>query len=208
MATQYFITILIFTAIAQIIGGGLAWLALKQFKQYTKQIVWIEVSLMFAVSALLIYEGAIITPIYAIIGLLLGFVVIHIMNLAIPHKHGKETERLGTLAFTAMSFHEFPEGLAYGAAFALNPVLGIATAGMIAAHNLPEGAIVSIPYLIKKKISTAMQAVFATQVLYVIGGLTAYYLLLTLSPAIQVGAMCIAAGAMIYIGLEELRYFK
>jgi len=201
-----FTFLLLLTAAAQIVGGGLAWFSLKKLKQRKKQIILIEVALMLAVSVLLVYEGLFVSATYTIFGLLVGVLIIHILNITLPHKH--RTEQLGVLTFTAMSLHEFPEGIAYGAAFALNPLLGLATGSLVAAHNLPEGAIVAIPYLIKGKSNTAFQALLITQLLYIFGGLAAYFFLIALSPSIQTFVASLAAGAMGYIGLEELKYFK
>lgn len=202
---QHFIALLLIAATAQIIGGIIAWYALKHFARRKRLIISIEVGLMFAVSALLVYEGLTTAPNFALLGLALGVLLIYFLHKLIPHIHKiKKTERLGTLAFAAMCFHEFPEGMAFGSAYIVNPVLGAATAILVAAHNIPEGAVVAIPYLLKKKINTAFKALFTTQILYIIGGILTFFLLLTVPITFQVAAMCIAAGAMFYIGFEEL----
>jgi len=199
----YFLLVLIFTGLAQILGALLTGIILKLFVEREKILVYIEAGLMALISFLLIYEGLKIT-VYSLLTVLLGIVLIHVLNKSIPHKHETEAKRLSWLVFMAMCFHELPEGLAFGSAFLINPGLGLVTAVLIALHNIPEGSIIMLPYLLQKKFKEGIKKAIITQILYCLGGLGAYILLINLSEIIQSLAMTFAAGLMLFIVFEEI----
>ncbi|MCK4589826.1 MAG: ZIP family metal transporter [Nanoarchaeota archaeon] len=199
----YFLILLIFTGLAQILGALFTGLILKIFVERERILVYIEAGLMVLISVLLIYEGLKIT-IYSLLAVLLGIIFIYILNRSIPHKHGTKAERLSWLVFMAMCFHELPEGLAFGTAFLVDPSLGLITAILIALHNIPEGSIIMMPYLLGKKFKKGMKKTIVTQVLYYLGGLVAYVFLINLSEIIQSLAMTFAAGLMLFIVVEEI----
>ena len=199
----YFLVILIFTGLAQILGALLTGFILKIFVERERILVYIEAGLMALISFLLIYEGLKIT-IYSLLAVLVGIILIYILNKSIQHKHETKAARLSRLVFMAMCFHELPEGLAFGSAFLVNPSLGLVTAILIALHNIPEGSIIMVPYLLRKKFKEGMKKAIITQILYCLGGLGAYVLLINLSEIIQSLAMTFAAGLMLFIVVEEI----
>jgi len=199
----YFLVILILTGLAQVLGALLTGLILKIFIERERILVYIEAGLMALISFFLIYEGIKVTA-YSLLAVLLGVVLIYVLNKIVPHKHETKTERLSWLVFTAMCFHELPEGVAFGSAFLLNPSLGLVTAILIALHNIPEGSIIMVPYLLRKKFKDGLIRAVITQVLYCLGGLGAYVLLINLSEITQSLAMTFAAGLMLFIVVEEI----
>jgi ZIP family zinc transporter len=202
-----FILFLLIAAFAQIIGGIISWFFVKKFCRHMRIIVLIEIALMIFVSVLLIEEGFKITP-FVIISALLGIVALLILNKTVPHKHQTKAERISFLVFIAMCLHEFPEGMAFGASYLISPSLGLITAVTIALHNIPEGSIVAIPYFIKKKFASGLKAVSITQLLYIVGGLIVYALLINVPQQFQALSMAFAAGAMLYIVFEEFMWMK
>jgi len=169
--------------------------------------MFIEIILMLSVSAILIIKGFHITS-AVIFSVIIGIVSMAILNKIVPHKHQTRTERIGFLVFIAMCLHEFPEGLAFGSAYLIDPNLGIMTALIIALHNIPEGSIVSIPCFMRNKFKAGFKAVFITQLLYIAGGLIAYYFLVNVPQYFQALVMTFAAGAMLYIIAEEFFWMR
>jgi ZIP family zinc transporter len=205
MYTKFIITIII-VALFQISGGVIAWLILKRFRKYSRYALLAEMFLMLLVIFELIREGLSIN--YSVIlSVAAGLGVIALINKLIPHKHGG-IGRLSCLVFIAMLMHEFPEGLAFGSSYVVNPSLGITIAVLIGLHNLPEGGIVALPYLINRKTAQAFKALFATQMLFVVGGLITYILLINLSEIIQAHFMTFAAGMMLFVVIEEAMLLK
>jgi zinc transporter, ZIP family len=197
-----FLIILGFAAMGQIFGSLIAFFTVEKFYKYHRKLVIAEISIMFAVSLMLIYEAANITPLF-IYGLLLGIIILWLFNLLIPHKHLTKSERICTLVFAGMSFHLFPEGIAVGSAFLIDPTIGITTAVFIALHNIPEGMLLTTPYFLDKKITKGFHTVIITAGLFIIGGLGSYYFLGGVSETVQAILMAFAAGAMIYLAAEE-----
>jgi len=205
MYIRFIITIIII-ALLQIFGGVIAWFILKKFKKYNRYALLAEMFLMLLVIFELIKEGLAID--YSVIlSVAAGLGIIALINKFIPHKH-EGLGRLSYLVFIAMLMHEFPEGLAFGSSYVVNPSLGITIAILIGLHNLPEGGIVALPYLINKKTADAFKALFATQILFIIGGLITYILLINLSEIIQAHFMTFAAGMMLFVVIEEAILLK
>ena len=156
---------------------------------------------------MLIEEGLGITPL-VIFSMLAGIFLLGAINRIVPHKHETKEERISFQVFIAMCLHEFPEGVAFGSSYLVYPYLGLATAVLIALHNIPEGSIVSFPFFMKKKFSKGFKANLITQILFIAGGLSSYCLLLNVSQESQALGMTFAAGIMLYIVVEEILYIK
>jgi ZIP family zinc transporter len=157
----------------------------------------------------------------ALIGFLIGGVFLLVIDHILPHLHPQTNTQEGvknsfqrtTLLFLAVTIHNIPEGLAVGLAFGLAlqnqmdpslmvPALGLAIG--IGLQNFPEGAAISLPLknegISNKKsflIGTASGVVepFAA----VIG-----LLLASVLPVIMPWFLAFAAGAMVYVVIEEL----
>lgn len=156
----------------------------------------------------------------AVIGLFLGIGFLFALDKAIPHTHMNEQSegpraalKRPTMLFFAVTLHNIPEGIALGAILASvlaseasAELMGTAMALSIgiAVQNLPEGAIISMPL-------QANGAGKAKACLYgVLSGVpepifTTLTLLLfeLLSPILPI-LLGFAAGAMIYVVVEEL----
>jgi len=202
-----FVLLLLAAAFAQLFGAVLSWFFVKKFCANIRIVIFAEIVLMLVISLTLIAEGLSITSL-SVFGVLSGLLFISVLNKVVPHTHQTKTEKIGFSVFIAMCFHEFPEGIAFGASYLISPELGMITAFMIAMHNLPEGSIVSIPYFAKKKLASGLRAVLITQILYIAGGLIIYLLAINVPFELQALGMTVAAGAMLYIIAEEFSWVK
>jgi zinc transporter ZupT len=203
----YAVIILVSTALFQLLGAFLTWLSLKRLQRHHNAILVIEIVIMFLISAEIIFLSA-RKSLVSLFGVVAGLALVYLLNRFVPHKHECEFERLGLLVFTAMCIHELPEGVAFGSTYLLNPKLGLLTAALIALHNLPEGSICAMPYLMKNKLKQAFTLTIITQLLYIAGGLGAFFLLVSLSQTVQALSANLAAGAMIFIAFEEIKFLK
>jgi len=158
----------------------------------------------------------------AVIGFLSGGTFLLIIDKILPHLHmGLATKRAegiktswqrSVLLVLAITLHNIPEGLAVGVAFgalANNPDLGmlsgaIALAIGIGLQNFPEGAAVSIP--LRREGLSRLKAFNYGQlsgIVEPIAGVIGAYLVLTITPLLPY-ALSFAAGAMIFVVIEEL----
>ena len=158
----------------------------------------------------------------ATVGFLLGGVFLYIADKIIPHLHlgfpmdeaeGPKTSwHRSILLVLAITLHNIPEGLAVGVAFgALASNLPSATlAGAIALalgigiQNFPEGAAVSVP--LRREGFSRLKSFWygqASGMVEPIAGVIGAASVILIKPILPY-ALAFAAGAMIYVVVEEL----
>lgn len=156
----------------------------------------------------------------AVVGFLLGIGFLLLLDTIIPHLHidsdkpeGKKS-KLGknTMLILAVTLHNIPEGMAVGVVFAgvyaNNATISVAGAFAlaigIAIQNFPEGAIISMP-LIGNGFSKrrAFSYGVLSGIVEPIGAILTIFLTALIVPVLPY-ILAFAAGAMIYVVVEEL----
>jgi len=156
----------------------------------------------------------------AAVGFLLGILFLLVLDSVIPHLHLNSDKPEGiksklkktTMMVFAVTLHNIPEGMAVGVAFAGAMIgnTGITIAGAlalaigIAIQNFPEGAIISMPLKSEgmSKGKAFMLGVLSG-VVEPIGALITILLTNLVVPVLPY-LLSFAAGAMIYVVVEEL----
>jgi len=159
----------------------------------------------------------------AAIGFLAGGGFLYLVDKLLPHLHmgleRSQAEGIKTswqrsmLLVLAITLHNIPEGLAVGVAFgaaasgnlgAASIVGAIALAIGIGLQNFPEGAAVSIP-LRREGFSRTKAFVYgqASGIVEPIAGVIGAFAVIKMKPILPY-ALAFAAGAMIYVVIEEL----
>ncbi|MBU03710.1 MAG: ZIP family metal transporter [Euryarchaeota archaeon] len=158
----------------------------------------------------------------ALIGFLLGGVLMRLVDMYLPHLHPgappEETEGVKTewhrsmLLVSAITLHNIPEGLAIGVAFGaaasglegatLGSAVGLALG--IGIQNFPEGAAVSLP-LRREGLSRRDSFLWGqlSAMVEPIAAVLGAFLVIAMSPLLPY-ALAFAAGAMIFVVAEEL----
>lgn len=155
------------------------------------------------------------------VGFLLGIAFLLLMDKLIPHLHLNSEEPEGrksslqktTMLVLAVTLHNIPEGMAVGVVFAglLAENSGITMAGAlalaigIAIQNFPEGAIISLPLKSEGR-SSRGRAFFLgmlSGIVEPIGALLTIAMYRFIVPVLPY-LLAFAAGAMIYVVVEEL----
>ncbi len=152
----------------------------------------------------------------AVIGLFGGAAFIYVADQALPHLHAEfpdearpEGPRVvwgrSALLMIAMTLHNFPEGMAIGVSFGGGNV-GAATALAIGIglQNVPEGLAIALP--LRRAGMSPGRAFFwgqASAAVEPVGGMLGAWLVLTSGALLPYG-MAAAAGAMLYVVVEEL----
>lgn len=156
------------------------------------------------------------------VGFLLGIAFLLILDIIIPHLHvnsnqpeGKHTSKLGkaTMLIFAVTLHNIPEGMAVGVVFAgvLSGNTSVSVAGAfalavgIAIQNFPEGAIISMPLVGGGRLTRRRAFGYGalSGVVEPIGAVITIILTSFIVPVLPY-LLAFAAGAMIYVVVEEL----
>lgn len=151
-------------------------------------------------------------------GLLAGAALLYVLDQVLPHLHPEfpdEARREGlppplawkrsALLMTAITLHNFPEGLAVGVAYggrAVGPATALAIG--IGLQNLPEGLAVAVP--LRRDGMSRWKALWYGQLTAVVEPVAAVAgaLIVTRLGALLPYGLALAAGAMLYVVVEEL----
>lgn len=167
-------------------------------------------------------ENGSIAWVPALVGFLSGGAFLLLIDKILPHLHSnlsidkaegiKTSWQRSVLLILAITLHNIPEGLAVGVAFgalAHNPDAGILAGAValaigIGLQNFPEGAAVSIP-LRREGFSRTKSFMYGqlSGIVEPIAGVIGAALVLYITPLLPY-ALAFAAGAMIFVVVEEL----
>ncbi|MCP1111004.1 ZIP family zinc transporter [Lachnospiraceae bacterium PF1-21] len=159
----------------------------------------------------------------AAVGLLLGFAFLLLLDEVIPHLHNGATvpeghqpkKRLNknTMLVLAVTLHNIPEGMAIGVVYAaaiyghsqMSMAGALALSIGIAIQNFPEGAIISMPLRSDNKMSKGKAFLYGAGSGAVEPVAAVITILLTsiITPILPY-LLAFAAGAMLYVVVEEL----
>ena len=156
----------------------------------------------------------------AVAGFWIGILFLLCLDELIPHLHMNSDEPEGmkanfkktTMMVLAVTLHNIPEGMAVGVVYAgwLTGTSGITAAGAlalalgIAIQNFPEGAIISMPLRSKGESRTrAFVSGVLSGLVEPIGTIITILLAGLIVPVLPY-LLCLAAGAMMYVVVEEL----
>ena len=155
----------------------------------------------------------------AAVGFCIGMIFLLILDKTVPHMHLDETEegpksklQKTTMMVLAVTLHNIPEGMAVGVLYAgwasgsaqISQAGALSLALGIAIQNFPEGAIISMPLHSRglSKAKSCWYGVLSGIVEPIAGLLT--ILLSSLVMSVLPYFLSFAAGAMIYVVVEEL----
>ncbi len=158
----------------------------------------------------------------AVVGFLVGGAFLFLVDKILPHLHrGEPVEKAeglktswqrSVLLVTAITLHNIPEGLAVGVAFGAVAV-GIPSATLVGAialaigigiQNFPEGAAVSVP--LRREGMSRLKSFWygqASGIVEPVAGVLGALTVIVFRPLLPY-ALSFAAGAMIYVVVEEL----
>lgn len=197
-----FLVIVLVTVALTMIGALLVILCRDKCVKKQRALLIIEEVVMLGLSVELTIQGLLNNAWQAIIGFIIGVVLMMIINKLIPHTHSV-IKQLSTLVIIGFLVHEIPEGIAMGISLLLDINYGLMTALLIGLQNLPEGAIVALPIVLAKKSNKyVIRIVFITQVFFAIASIIAFIFLSGFN--FNSLLLTMAAGAMTYLVYEEV----
>ncbi len=155
-----------------------------------------------------------------LIGFWLGIGLMLIIDTIVPHLHMKAQKPEGpqsnlsksSMLFLAVAIHNFPEGMAVGVIYSalisgsdgITSMTALSLAIGIAIQNIPEGAIISFPLRAEgKSRKSSFIYGFLSGCVEPLGAITTIVLASVFVPLLPY-FLAFAAGAMIYVVVEEL----
>ncbi|MCM1053597.1 MAG: ZIP family metal transporter [Ruminococcus sp.] len=147
----------------------------------------------------------------ALVGLISGVLFLIIVNKLASKMENKKSKKLNMLTFS-VTLHNIPEGMAVGVCFAgflagnsgILLIEAMILAIGIAIQNIPEGAIISLPLKMEGKSKfKAFKAGVLSGIVEPIAAIITILLLNLIVPLLPY-LLAFAAGAMIYVVIEEL----
>ena len=152
-----------------------------------------------------------------LLGFVLGSGFIAALDMLVPHAHVRFRERgrpaaeelasrdRATLLLSALTIHNVPEGLAVGVAFAAGGTdLGLPLAIAIGIQNVPEGFAAAAPLLPVGTSPRVAAGVAALTGAVEPPAALAAYAAFEVVGSVLAGALGFAAGAMLYVVVDEL----
>ncbi|MBC8494926.1 ZIP family metal transporter [archaeon] len=212
---MYNIWIIVLISVMGPIIGSLIGVLKKPSENFMYNMLAFAGGVMLAISFLELIPQAIqlSSVTVAVIGIIIGSLVIFALDKLIPHIHpelyqqeqGKNLKKTAVFLMIGIFLHNFPEGMAIaiGTAAGFKVMLTIAFA--IAIHNIPEGICTSAPYYYAtKKRLKAFLLSSSTAIPLLLGFLAAHFIFQNI-PHMIIGLIVAAtAGVMIYISGDEL----
>ncbi len=147
----------------------------------------------------------------AIIGLIVGVLLIYVMDVFQPHEHFFDSSdanfrfiKAGVVLAIGIALHNIPEGLAIGAGYTANSQLGFYLALIILIQNIPEGVAMAAPLYIGGV--NRFKVLYITMLSGLPMGLGALIgsAVGNISTYVLAGGLGFAAGAMTFIVFHEM----
>jgi len=138
-----------------------------------------------------------------------GFAIVWFLDSRVPHTHffcelcGNREARAGVLVAAGLAIHDFPEGFALAASFAANSAVGIAVAVGLVLHKIPEGFALGAPLALSRQKGLLWRIASFSSLVEPLGAV-AGVALFALVPALNPFMLAFAAGAMLFVALDEL----
>jgi ZIP family zinc transporter len=206
--------LIIFILVVGPILGSLIGVSFNPSKRFLYYMLSFSGGVMIAISMLeLVPESIRISSVpIAIIGILIGTVIMFIFGKFISNVHPKDDCKCepglfksAILIITGIFIHNIPEGLAVAIGTLSENGVTLFLAIAIAFHDIPESICTSVPYYFctKNRLKTFLVSV-SVILPTLLGFFLGYFFYKIISPNMVGLVTAITAGSMIYISADEL----
>jgi ZIP family zinc transporter len=181
-------------------------------KGYVSLGVGFSSGIMIAISflELLVTALTMIEELFVIFAFALGFVLVLIVDVSLPHMHLIEEKglsghliKVSYLVAIGIIIHDFPEGFAMASSFWVEVRLGLLVALGIAIHNIPEEFALAVPLVLTKKTKLLLEFLVLSALAEPLGAIFGIALS-SFIPQFNALLLAFAAGAMVFVSVDEL----
>lgn len=140
-----------------------------------------------------------------LIGILIFYLLQHLINLHHCHDEECHLHNLGVLSLSGLTFHSLLDGMAIALSFGIDPRIGIITTLAVILHELPEGitttSILMYAKMTRKKVIWySVLVAMATPA----GAILFYPFIKNIPPQVLGALLAVTAGSFIYIASSDL----
>mgnify|MGYP006282212063 CR=1 FL=1 len=138
-----------------------------------------------------------------------GFILVWLFDFFFPHTHFTKEKGHCTIMKTCylvafgIIIHDFPEGFAVATSYTIKTTTGLLIALGVALHNIPEGFALGVPLVLSKEKKTLYRLGFISSLAEPAGAIIGLIALAGM-PGLAPYFMAFAAGAMVFVSLDEL----
>ncbi len=195
--------------LATIVGTLLVFCREKWARKHSLSLISFAAGVMLASAfiyiipeSLKLYDNALF---FVLIGILIFYLLQHIIMLHPCHDEECRIHRLGMFSFAGLVFHSFLDGIAIMVGFEAGPSLGIITSLAVLLHKLPEGITIT-GILLYGSMEKTKAFLFSLTVALAapLGAIISYIFLRGISPHLIGALLALAAGSFIYIAAADL----
>ena len=149
-------------------------------------------------------------PIYAMIALVTGFLVFHILEKSIVMHHSHEDEyadhkhpHVGIFSALALAGHSFMDGVGIGLGFQVSNAVGVLVAIAVISHDFTDGMnTITLMLTNKNTVSRAKWFLFLDALMPVFGVISTLFF--TVGPKFLTLYLGFFAGFLLYIGASDI----
>ena len=142
---------------------------------------------------------------FVLIGILIFYIIQHIIMLHPCHDEECRTHRLGMISFTGLAFHSLLDGVVIMVGFEADPALGVITSLAVLLHRLPNGITITavLTYAAIERSKVLLYSLIVA-LAAPLGAIVSYFFLKKISPNLMGALLALAAGSFIYIAAADL----
>lgn len=151
-----------------------------------------------------------VTPTGAMVALVCGFLLFHILEKSVLLHHGHENDynththpHVGIMSALALIGHSLMDGIGIGLAFQVNPAIGVAVAIAVISHDFTDG-MNTVTLMLHNKQTTKKSKLFLffDAIAPIIGTITTLFF--TVSSSFLLLYLGFFAGFLLYIGATDI----
>ena len=188
-----------------------------RFREHIHEIMAFAAGVLLAVVSFDIFPEIIeqikinnFNPIGAMVALVLGFLIFHILEKTILIHHAHETDyaehkhpSVGVLSALALAGHSFMDGIGIGLGFQINPGIGLLVAIAVISHGFTDGLNNTTLMLVhKNELKKAKKFLLLHAIAPVLGAISTLFF--KVSPHFLILYLGFFAGFLLYIGASDI----
>jgi len=188
------------------VGGAVACLLRDRSERASGRLLGIATGVMLAVVVLSVIPESYETVGFWWLagGLAAGALALFLLHGVLEHDHSSKMVRMGSTLWLGIAVHNFPEGLAIGAALSQHSPFCFTLCALVMLHNIPVGLALAAPFKLGGMKNGKVILATALSGLPMVAGAILGGLLGQISSSAMGILLAFAGGAMLFLTIREM----